>query len=163
MNSKKLRDIKMVKSSTDEIAKALSFRNSKLTTNTFSQTSTTEKQFLDTVNAVTYTFILNDGNELVSIMIPYYNMPNEYFNFIENENEEMGMDLETQYNSTNGILSMRVKGPFGGWWGCMKNFFGSDVGTFVNIMGIASSVGCVACGIVAGFTTGIMAIAFIHG
>jgi hypothetical protein len=98
----------MEKSNTLEISKAMNFRNNKLVSNSSFQRTSTEAELLDTANAVTYTFILADGNELVSIMIPYSSQPNEYFNFLESGNEEMGMDLETQYDSQSGILTMRA-------------------------------------------------------
>lgn len=161
IDSKKFKEIRMEKSDPVTIAKAMNYKKNKLTS--YSQRTSTEASSLDTANAVSYIFVLADGQELVSVMIPYVSNANEYFNYLKSGNDEMGLDLETQYNSQNGTLSMRASGPFGGWWGCMKNFFGSDAGTFVNIMGVASGVGCVACGVVAGFTTGIMAIACIHG
>lgn len=157
----RLKNLSMGKATPEAIAKAIKYKKNKQLS--YAQRTNTETELLDTANAVSYIFVLSDGQELVSIMIPYTSSANEYYNYLANGNDEMSLDLETQYNSQTGILSITAKGPYGGWWGCMKNFFGSDVGTFVNIMGVAGGVGCVACGVIAGFTTGVMAIACIHG
>lgn len=65
-----------------------------------------------------------------------------------------------EYRNGFEILPADPTGPSssGGWFGCMKKFFGSDAGTAVTVLGIAGGMGCVACSGAAGAITGVAAI-----
>lgn len=155
------KDIRKEKTGSKSILKALALKQK--TYKPYSVESDFSSSNLDTANAVSYRFVLNDGFELESVIIPYTTNSSEFYNYIVSGNEELGLDLITRIDPNTQDISIAVSGKFGGWWGCMKNFFGSDAGTFVNIMGVLGGVGCVSCAVVAAFTTGIMGIACIHG
>ena len=161
LDSRKFKEIVKEKTTLLMLSKALNLRKSKY--QSLSVENLLETGDLDTANSVTYHFVLEDGFELESVIIPYSTNTSEFYNYINSDNEEIGLELISRIDPESETLILRVAGKYGGWWGCMKNFFGSDVGTVVNILGVASSVGCVPCAIVAAFTTGIMAIACIHG
>ena len=161
LDSRLFKDIVKLKTNPYTLSKALNFKKSKYAS--FSVDAILEEPALDTANSITYHFELIDGFELESVLIPYKSNPTEFYNYIVSGNDELGLELITKIDPELQMLSLRATGKYGGWWGCMKNFFGSDPGTFVNIMGIAGGVGCIPCAIIAAFTTGIMAIACIHG
>lgn len=160
-DTRKIKEIKKDKTNSKSLLKALALKQTSY--KTYSVESSFQITNLDTANAVSYHFLLNDGFELESVIIPYTTNTSEFYNYIVGGNEELGLDLITRIDPNTQDISIAVSGKYGGWWGCMKNFFGSDVGTFVNIMGVAGGVGCIPCAIIAGFTTGIMGIACIHG
>ncbi len=160
-DTKKIKEIKKEKTNSKSLLKALALKQTNY--KTYSVESSFQIANLDTANAVSYHFLLNDGFELESVIIPYNTNSSEFYNYIVGGNEELGLDLITRIDPNTQDISIAVSGKYGGWWGCMKNFFGSDAGTFVNIMGILGGVGCVSCAIIAAFTTGIMGIACIHG
>lgn len=160
-DTRKIKEIKKGKTNSTSLLKALALKQTNYKAN--SVESGVQIMNLDTANAVSYHFLLNDGFELESVIIPYNTNSLEFYNYIVSGNEELGLDLVTRVDPNSQNISIGVSGKFGGWWGCMKNFFGSDAGTFVNIMGVLGGVGCVSCAIIAAFTTGIMGIACIHG
>jgi hypothetical protein len=124
---------------------------------------------LDLENAVAYVIENNNGVSIISISIQYENS-DKILNYIYDGTDYLLQNLTAIYNSENGNLYLNLESvletntterwaSWSAWTGCMTNFFGSNVGTFVNIMGIAGGVGCTGCTVVAGAVTGVMMIA----
>lgn len=124
---------------------------------------------LDLENAVAYIIRNANGITITSISIPYLNS-DKILNYVYEGSDYLLQNLTVNYNDRSQKLFINLANTiettsagrwasWSAWNGCMTNFFGSGVGTFVNIMGIAGGVGCVACGAVAGAVTGVMMIA----
>jgi hypothetical protein len=124
---------------------------------------------LDLENAVAYVIENNNGVTITSISVQYENS-DKILNYIYEGTDYLIQIITAKYDSENRKLFLNLESTietntsgrwasWSAWTGCMTNFFGSNVGTFVNIMGIAGGVGCTGCGIVAGAVTGVMMIA----
>lgn len=118
--------------------------------------------------AVEIEFENTDGIILKTIVVPLKS--NMYtmtcINVIEDEinffvadflfNEE-DQTMSAQINET--LNPFALKAAFGGGWTrCMRRFFNSDIGTVVQVAGVAATLGCFACGAVAGVYTGVAAL-----
>lgn len=124
---------------------------------------------LDFENAVAYIIRNSNGITITSISIPYLNS-DKILNYVYEGSDYLLQNLTATYNNQSEKLFINVNNTidtntagrwasWSAWTGCMTNYFGSGVGTFVNIMGIAGGVGCVPCAVIAGAVTGVMMIA----
>lgn len=124
---------------------------------------------LDFENAVAYVIKNTNGITVTSISVQYLNT-DKILNYIYEGSDYLFQNLTSTYNTQDNKLFINLDNTietntagrwasWSAWTGCMTNFFGSHVGTFVNIMGVAGGVGCTACAVVAGAVTGVMMIA----
>jgi len=113
-------------------------------------------------NATTIEFLTEEGKEVISIAIPNVSNPNILLCSIEFEGENCTFGLKRLFDEENNtisyILDESVPNNSKGFLSCMRGFFNSDIGTTVEILGVAGAVGCVACGAVAAFYTGVAAL-----
>jgi hypothetical protein len=129
--------------------------------------SGSQKNEWDVLNSSTIKFVTVNGDTLTSIAVPLKSDPTIMTCYVECNGRTNAYVLNCTFDEVNKTMSYTINNDIAplqlkrlsNWMGCMKTVMGSHVGVIVTVAGVAGSLGCVPCAGVAGFYTGIAALA----